>query len=130
MYNRGDFILFSMKGRIADEINDPQNGRCYIVECDDPNRTVIRIPEGNIDMRFAPEHPMPQVRNPFATRARAQVVMQNSLSLPESPRRPNSPNPIFINGVEQKPNMMSIHRPRPIFPPHRSFGPNDNWGEE
>jgi hypothetical protein len=125
MYNRGDYILFSMRGRIADDVQDPVHGRCYIVECEAPANTAIRIPAENVDMRCNPQFQLPQVRHPFSTRARAGVVNGHA-ELLRGPRRPPSP----IEGVDPGRNRLDFHRPLPINPPSRSFGPHDNWGNE
>lgn len=93
MYKRGDYILFSMKGRIADEIHDPIHGECYIVECEGPGNPVIRIPAGSIDMRM---------RNISRERSDSMEVNIGRYGIPHRPLPPTQRMPSTpVDGIPQ-----------------------------
>ena len=98
MYKRGDYIIFSMKGRIADTIHDPIHGWCYIVECENPTQSVIRIPVDNVDVRFTPPAATKKPRRPMPP-AYWEEDGKNAHS--NIARRPST-NPVLIDGVPQE----------------------------
>lgn len=101
MYNTGDNVLFVMKGKIVDRIHD-QHGVFYLVEYNDPVRNVIRVPEANMQHKFMPE---PKARNPRRPMPPSPYDQSSAGcgSMPEHMRRPQSPNPCYIDGVSQSP---------------------------
>src|SRR3954466_4417441 len=113
MYNRGDYIIFSMKARIADTIHDPVHGMCYVVECLNPTNSVIRIPIGNVDVKTVSQPRSMNARRPMPPAVRDENPPSPPVSFIDG--QPQSPRPRISGEYWRRDSFSDLQPPRPDY---------------